>query len=212
MREGSAPPPDVAAIEGARAEVEALGAEFAAAAGPVVELALRRRLAGRIDAARPGRLSPDVEASLRDASARAVAHAAEEVTRRLSAPDVWLEPRIAPGVEASPEMSFDAPAWVSSILRRLARRLPASELGDLDDAGNRPWLAILAAAKSLDPVLEEFGLPPSPAPDLGGGHFGLQPKTADELDPSGDLQRRWRRYRAAYERYRLLVASRRDRG
>jgi hypothetical protein len=209
MREGSAPPPDVAAIEGARAEVEALGVEFAAAAGPVVERALRRRLDWRIDAGGPWseRVTPDMQASLRDALERAVAHAAEEVTRRLSAPDVWLEPRIAPGVEASPEMSFDAPAWVSSILRKLARRSSASQLGDLDDAGNRAWVAILSAARTLDPVLEEFGLTPSPVPDLGGGHFGLQPKTADELDPSGDLRRQWKRYRAAHERYLRLAGS-----
>jgi hypothetical protein len=201
-------PPDVAAIEGARAEVEALGAEFAAAARPAVEEALRRRLAGRVDAGRAEveRLPPDVAASFRDAAERAVALAAEEVTRRLSAPDVWLEPRIAPGVEPGPEMSFDAPAWVGAILRRLAPRPTGAELGELDDPGNRAWLAILSGARTLDPVLEEFGLAPSPVPDLGGGHFGLQPRTVDELDPSGELRRRWKRYRAAYERYERLTA------
>jgi hypothetical protein len=209
MREGSAPSPDVAAIEGARTEVQALGAEFAAAAGPVVEDALRRRVAGRIDGERAWRerLSPDVEASFRDATDRAIAHAADDVRRRLSAPDVWLEPRIAPGVEPGPEMSFDAPAWVSAILRRLAKRQDGAALGELDEPGNRPWLAILSAARALDPVLEEFGLTPSTVPDLGGGRFGLQPKTADELDPSGDLRRRWKRYRAAYERYVRLAGS-----
>jgi hypothetical protein len=208
MREGSASSPDVAAIEAARAEVEALGAEFATAARPVVEQALRRRLAGRVVAGRSwfDGLPREIEASFRDASERAIANAAADVQRRLSAPDVWLEPRIAPGIEPQPEMSFDAPAWVSAILRRLAGRLAGSELGELDDPGNRAWLAILSGAGTLDPVLDEFGLPPSPAPDLGGGHFGLQPKTADELDPSGDLQRRWKRYRAAYERYERLTA------
>jgi hypothetical protein len=203
MREGSAPSPDVGAIEAARAEVEALGAEFAAAAGPVVEDALRRRVAGRAWLERP---STDVEASFREAVERAIAIVADEVTRRLSVPGIWLEPRIAPGVEPRPEMGFDAPAWVSAVLHRLTPRRRGAELGELDDPGNRAWLAILSGAKALDPVLEAFGRPPSPAPELGGGHFGLQPRSADELDPGGELQRRWTRYRAAYERYERLTA------
>jgi hypothetical protein len=54
-------------------------------------------------------------------------------------------------------MSFDPPAWVSAILRRLAGRLAASELGELDDPGSRAWLAILSGARALAPVLASSG-------------------------------------------------------
>lgn len=209
MREESRSAGDVAALEGARAEIEAIAAEFVGAAGPVVADALRRRVAALVETSRAWfeTLRPDVAASFREASERAIARAADDVTRRLSAPDVWLEPRIAPGVEPRPEMGWDAPAWVSALLRRLAGRRDGVELGDLDDPGHRVWVAILSAARALDPVLEEFGLAPSPIPDLGGGHYGLQPKTADALDPSGVLDRLWRRYRLAYERYEALATA-----
>jgi hypothetical protein len=209
MREERPTPGLDVAIEGARAEISAVAAEFAEAAGRIVAEALERRLAGLVaaNAAWAEGLGPEVASSFRDATARAIARASQDVTRRLSVRGVWLEPRIAPGIVPRPEMGWDAPAWVSRILRRLAGRDDGSAPGDLDDPGNRAWLAILSAARGLDPVLEEFGLTPSPVPDLGGGHYGLQPKSAVELDPSGELTRSWTRYRAAYERYERLVAS-----
>jgi hypothetical protein len=39
---------------------------------------------------------------------------------------------------------------------------------------------------------------------IGGGRFGVVPRTLPRLDPSGVLQRRWKRYRAAFERYEAL--------
>jgi hypothetical protein len=63
-------------------------------------------------------------------------------------------------------------------------------------------VAILNGADALDPVLNEFGLPPSVVPDPGGGHYGLQPQRLGDLDPSGTLGRLWRRYVGLYEQYR----------
>ena len=51
-------------------------------------------------------------------------------------------------------------------------------------------------------MLNEFGLPPSAYPDWGGGHYGLQPQTVEQLDPSGTLTRLWDRYRGLRQRYR----------
>jgi len=70
------------------------------------------------------------------------------------------------------------------------------------------WILFLAAAKPLDPVLEEFGLSPSVIPNLGGGNYGLGPRNAAQLDPSGTLARLWNRYRIAYEQYRALLPKR----
>jgi hypothetical protein len=201
---GSAP-----ALEGARADVSAIASEFARAARPIVEAALRRRLDALVGA-RSGwfqGLKPDVAASFEAAADRAIARGAAEVERRLSDLDRWFDPRIAPGVEPRPEAGWDGalPEWVSAMLRRLSGRERAPGLGDLGDPGHRIWVALLSAATPLDAVLEEFGLAPSSIPDLGGGHFGLQPKTAADLDPSGTLERLWKRYLAVYERYASLA-------
>jgi hypothetical protein len=56
----------------------------------------------------------------------------------------------------------------------------------------------------LDTVLQEFGFTPDRR-RIGGGRFGVVPRTLPRLDPSGVLQRRWKRYRAAYERYEALA-------
>jgi hypothetical protein len=93
---------------------------------------------------------------------------------------------------------------VSSTLHRFASRDDEPRLGELDDPSNRIWVAISSAARALDPVLQEFGLPPSSTPDLGGGHYGLQPRTLAQLDPTGTLARLWRRYALVYRRYAAL--------
>lgn len=168
-----------AALEGARTEVLAAAREFTRAAGPIVAAALGRRVRALLETDRRARLSPELRPALDEAAARAIAAGVRGVERRLADPDVWLRPLTAPGV--------------------------VTGLGELDDPGNRVWVALLAAATPLDPVLEEFGLPPDPAPNLGGGHYGLQPRTAAQLDPSGALVRTWRRYRNAYARYAALT-------
>lgn len=198
------------ALEDARAEIAAIAAEFRDASGGIVVAFLRRRFEALVRD-RPewsGSLRPDVAAALREAADRTVEQGAADAVRRLGDPVLWLEPMTAPGVERSAGSGWDGelPVWLGGLLRRLSRREAAS-LGGLDDPGNRIWVALLSASRSLDPVLEEFGLAPSPAPDIGGGHYGLRPETAGRLDPSGTLERLWRRYRAAYGRYASLVET-----
>jgi hypothetical protein len=200
-----------AAVEGARAEISATAAEFATAARAVVEAALRRRLEALFRARADwfDSLRPDVVTALRGATERAVAEGAAAMHRRLCDPDLWLSPRVVPVSAHSPHRGWSVlvPGWLSVLLRRLAGADEGAFVGSLDDTGNRVWLAVLAAAKPLDPVLAEFGLSPAEIPDMGGGHYGLRPRTAAELDPSGTLDGLWRRYRVAYERYAGLVAT-----
>ena len=94
------------------------------------------------------------------------------------------------------------PEWVAR-LGGPARE--GSSLGRLDEMTNRVWVAISAAAKPLDPVLEEFGFRPERR-RLGGGSFGVSARTLPQLDPSGAIGQRWKRYRAAYERLTALAA------
>jgi hypothetical protein len=96
---------------------------------------------------------------------------------------------------------------MAGLLRRLGGADPEVAIGELDDPSNRIWVAVSSAARALDPVLAEFGLQPSSAPDLGGGHYGIQPKTAAQLDPTGGLVRLWKRYVLAYRRYAALEAE-----
>lgn len=198
-----------AALEGARAEIVSLAAEFRAAAGPVLDAALRRRLEALVRARRAWHeaMSPEVRSAFEDAAGRAILAGVREVDRRLAVEDVWFQPFTAPGVVRRPETGWDGmvPEWISGFLRRFTRREDAPTLGDLDDPGNRVWVALLSAATPLDPVLQEFGLEPSSIPNLGGGHYGLQPRTAPLLDPSGVLARLWKRYRLVYERYTALA-------
>lgn len=202
---------DDQALRNARLEIETLASAFAQAAGPAVEAALRRRLEALLEARSEWRstLSPAVMEALRDATDRAVRAAGTEVQRRIADIELWLSPLTAPGIEGPSQAGWDGalPDWVSGILQRLSRRPGPPSLGDLDDAGNRIWVAISAAASGLDPVLEEFGLEPSSIPELGGGHYGLQPRTAEQLDPSGALLRLWRRYRLVHRRYAALSSE-----
>lgn len=200
-----------AALEGARAEIGSIAAEFARAAQGIVESALHRRLEAFFESRREWfeSLKPDVASALRGAAGGAIAQGVAEVGRRLADLDLWFEPRIAPGVVPRPETGWDGqlPEWISGLLRRFARAETYPPVGDLDDPGHRVWVAVLSASKPLDPVLREFGLESSTVPDLGGGHYGLQPKTAAQLDPTGTLDRLWKRYRLAYERYAALVRN-----
>ena len=199
------------ALEAARGEIAELARAFADRAGPVVEDALTRRLEALVEAhpERFGELRPEASAAFRASTAQAVVAGAALVSARLRAEDVWLEPYTAPGVVHRPEQGWEGslPEFVSGFLKRFTRRDTGPVLGELDDPANRVWIALLSAARSLDPALREFGLEPSSTPDLGGGHYGLAPKTAAQLDPTGELSRLWRRYRLAFERYSALSAS-----
>lgn len=187
------------------AEIGALGEEFARVARPVVESALRRRLEVLFENQRDwfGALSPETARALRDAADRAIVQGTAGVERRLKERELWLDPVTAPGMNVSAERPGGRmpPGWISVLLPRWFRRALAPDLGELDDPGHRVWVALLSSATPLDLVLGEFGLAGSDFPDLGGGHFGLQPKTATQLDPTGTLQRLWKRYRVLYEQY-----------
>ena len=131
-----------------------------------------------------------------------------ETRRRLEPEDVWLQPLVAPGMdERTAGWDTSLPDWLTSLLQRFSPKTQRPEVDALDDPGNRIWLSLLAAARPLDPVLEEFGLEGSAAPAFGGGRYGLQPKTAEQLDPSGELTRLWRRYRLAHRRYEALASA-----
>jgi len=123
--------------------------------------------------------------------------------RRLEEAELWLSPFTAPDLLVASEAGWpiSVPAWLATVL---GRRRPGTALGALDDPANRVWVAIGAAAGTVDPVLQEFGFAPTHR-RIGGGWFGVVPRTLPRLDPSGVLQRRWRRYRASYERYEALA-------
>lgn len=143
-------------------------------------------------------------ASLEDAADRAIELGVAETVERLRSPEIWLSPLTAPELppRADPAHSLGMPEWVAR-LGGSPREGPA--LGRLDEMTNRIWVAISAAAKPLDPVLEEFGFRPERR-RLGGGSFGVSARTLPQLDPSGAIGQRWRRYRAAYERLSDLAA------
>lgn len=187
----------------------AIGEEFRRTAGPALDAALRWRLESLVQA-RAGwfeAMKPEVQAAFRAAAGRAVTLAVAEIDHRLADDELWLDPLTAPGLAGGLERgwSSDRPDWFIGIARLLAPRKRGPELGDLDDPRNRVWVALRSAAKPLDPVLEEFGLRPTEATGIGGGGYGLAPPSAPQLDSSGTLARLWKRYRAAYARYRMLL-------
>ena len=198
------------ALERARFEIADLADAFRVTAAPALSEALARRLDALIEARRDwwDRLGDDVRDGFRAATDGAMRNGVDEAMRRLEDEDVWLHPLVAPGVDVQ-RVGWDAsfPAWLHTLVRRLAptRREPLLEA--LDDPGNRIWLGLVVAARPIDPVLEEFGLAPSGVPSLGGGHYGIAPKTVEQLDPRGDLLRIWRRYRLAYQRYAALATG-----
>ncbi|HET7928214.1 MAG TPA: hypothetical protein VFM40_01555 [Actinomycetota bacterium] len=144
-------------------------------------------------------------AALEDAAGRAIELGVAETVERLRSPDIWLSPLTAPELppRTDPARPLGLPEWVAR-LGGSVREGPG--LGRLDEMTNRIWVAISAAAKPLDPVLEEFGFRPERR-RLGGGSFGISPRTLPQLDPSGAIGQRWKRYKTAFERMTALAAS-----
>jgi hypothetical protein len=202
------------ALERARFEIADVADAFRAAAAPALATALTRRLDALIEARgdwwEP--LAEDVRTGFRSATEGAMRTGVADAMRRLEDEDVWLHPLVAPGIDAQ-RAGWDAsfPAWLHTLVRRFASTRRGPVLEALDDPGNRIWLALVSAARPVDPVLEEFGLAPSGVPSVGGGHYGLAPKTAEQLDPSGAVLRVWRRYRLAHQRYVALAQGGPDR-
>jgi hypothetical protein len=199
---------DPNAVESAKADALASAEEFRRSAGPAIVGALHRRLedlvSGREEFAE---MTAEVRTAFDEAAGRAIAQGASDAERRLANDDLWLDPLTAPGLGAEPDSGWDGslPEWLIGVLRRLTPKRHGVGPGELDHLNNRAWIALLAAADPLDPVLEEFGLTPSEVPDIGGGNFGLAPPTAMDLDPTGTLVLAWDRYREAYGRYRALA-------
>jgi hypothetical protein len=195
-----------AELEAARAALLEEAERFVEELEPVLGASLhagfeRLRLAqvghvGRLD-------GPTLEA-LEDAAGRAIELGVAETVERLRSPEIWLSPLTAPELPPRTDLArpLGLPEWVAR-LGGPARE--GSALGRLDEMTNRIWVAISASAKPLDPVLEEFGFRPERR-RLGGGSFGISPRTLPQLDPSGAIGRRWKRYRAAYERLTALAA------
>ncbi len=197
----------VAELEAAREAVLEEGRRFAAELEPFLHESLHvgfERLCRR-QFDHIGRLDPHTGAALDAAIEAAIDAGLEETMDRLSEPDVWLAPLTAPDLlsPAAPGSRLGVPEWLARLGRGGPERV---ELGDLDEPSNRIWVAISAAAKPLDPVLEEFGFR-SEGRRLGGGSFGIAPRTLPQLDPSGEIGQRWKRYRATYRRLVALASE-----
>lgn len=195
-----------AELEAARANVFEEAERFVQELEPVLGHSLhagfeRLRLT---QAGHVARLDGPTLAALEDAVGRAIELGVAETVERLRSPEIWLSPLTAPELppRTDPARPLGLPEWVAR-LGGSAREGPA--LGRLDEMTNRVWVAISAAARPLDPVLEEFGFGPERR-RLGGGSFGVSARTLPQLDPSGAIGQRWKRYRAAYERLTALAA------
>jgi len=193
-------------LEAARAnaleEAEQFVRELEPVLGPSLHAGferLRRAQAGHVAG-----LDGPTLAALEDAADRAIEVGVADTVERLRPPEIWLSPLTAPELppRTDPARPLGLPEWVAR-LGGSARE--GSALGRLDEMTNRIWVAISSAAKPLDPVLEEFGFRPERR-RLGGGSFGVSARTLPQLDPSGAIGQRWKRYRAAYERLTALAA------
>lgn len=193
-------------LEAARANVLEEAERFVEELEPVLGSSLHAGFE-RLQLAQPdhlGKLDGPTLAALGDAVGRAIELGVAETVERLRSPEIWLSPLTAPELapRSDPARPLGLPEWVAR-LGGPARE--GSSLGRLDEMTNRVWVAISAAAKPLDPVLEEFGFRPERR-RLGGGSFGVSARTLPQLDPSGAIGQRWKRYRAAYERLTALAA------
>ncbi len=194
-------------LERAREAVVAEGTAFTDELEPILGRSLRdgfeRLCADHAHLVLP--LDDPTRAALEQAAERSIGAGVAAVVQRLRSPEIWLAPFTAPHLVVVKEEGW--PDWLPEAFARLlrpSRRVPAT-LGELDDPSNRIWVAISAAAKPLEPVLEEFGF--RPGRRRFGGRFGVGPRTLPQLDPSGVLQRRWRRYRAAFEHLTAFAAE-----
>jgi hypothetical protein len=193
-------------LERAREAVVAEGEAFNAEVEPILRESLRRgfdRLCiGHAHVVQ--RLDDPTRVALERSADRSIDLGVAAVLERLRSPELWLAPLTAPNLVMIKDEGW--PEWLPEAFARLLRprRREPARLGELDDPSNRIWVAISAAAKPLEPVLEEFGF--RPGRRRFGGRFGVGPKTLPQLDPSGVLQRRWRRYRIAFERMSQLAS------
>ena len=195
-------------LERAREAVLAEGAAFAEELEPVLGESLRRgfdRL--RLEQADVlAGFDNGTRAALGPAADRAIEAGVWFVAGRLRSPEIWLAPFTAPNLVVIKEEGW--PPWVPEAFARLLRprRRDPPILGELDDPSNRIWVAICGASGPLDAVLEEFGFRHARR-RIGGGRFGVGPRTLPALDMTGTLQQRWRRFRSAFDRMTELASA-----
>ena len=194
-------------LERAREAVVAEGTAFAHELEPILAGSLRRGFE-RVcleQAALVSGFDPSTRAALDPAVGRAIDAGAAAVVDRLRSPEIWLAPLTAPELVVIEHSGW--PTWLPEPFARFLRprRRDLATLGELDDPGNRVWVAISGASGPVDSVLEEFGFRHARR-RIGGGRFDVGPRTLPRLDPSGILQRRWRRYRSAFDRMTGLTA------
>jgi hypothetical protein len=195
-------------LERARESVVAEGAAFAVELEPILRESLHhgfeRLRADQADLL--DRLDARTRSALDPAAERAIDAGVAAVVERLRAPELWLGPLTAPDLVVVKEEGW--PTWLPEPFARLLRprRRDAATLGELDDPSNRIWVAICGASGPLDAVLEEFGFRHAHR-RIGGGRFEVGPRTLPQLDPTGVLQRRWRRYRSAFDRMSELASE-----
>ncbi|HJS26187.1 MAG TPA: hypothetical protein VJ913_03565 [Actinomycetota bacterium] len=201
-------PDAFADLERAREAVVAEGAAFAEELEPILAASLRRGFE-RLCLEQADLVSgfdPGTRAALDPAVGRAVDAGAAAVVDRLRSPEIWLAPLTAPELVVIEHAGW--PTWMPESFARILRprRRDLASLGELDDPGNRVWVAICGASAPVDSVLEEFGFRHARR-RIGGGRFDVGPRTLPRLDPSGVLQRRWKRYRSAFDRMSELAAE-----
>ena len=191
------------AREAVLAEAERFVQELEPALGDSLAAGYHRFLADQDDVVR--NMDEATRRALDEAVGRAADLGVAQVIERLRAPEIWLAPLTAPHLVA--RVDYGWPDWLPEWLAKaFGRTDDRPQLGELDDPSNRIWVAISSAARPIDPVLEEFGFEPG-LPRLGGGRFGIQPRSLPQLDPSGALGQRWVRYRTAFERMSALARS-----
>jgi hypothetical protein len=190
--------------EGVLAEAERFVEELEPILGASLRSGFERLTIGQADHA--SRMDDRTRIALEAAVGRATEIGVAAVLERLRPPEIWLAPLTAPDLHVRDGPGWPAwlPAWAARMLG--GGRNERTSLGNLDDPSNRIWIAISSAPKPLDPVLEEFGFRPGRR-RIGGGSFGIAARTLPQLDPSGALGQRWRRYRAAFERLSALAAA-----
>jgi hypothetical protein len=197
-----------AELEAVRDAVLAEAQRFVEELEPILGVSLRsgveRLTIAQADHA--SRMDERTRIALEAAVGRATEIGVAAALERLRPPEIWLAPLTVPDLHVRDGPGWPAwlPAWAARMLG--GGRNERTSLGNLDDPSNRIWIAISSAAKPLDPVLEEFGFRPGRR-RIGGGSFGIAARTLPQLDPSGALGQRWRRYRAAFERLSALAAA-----
>jgi hypothetical protein len=186
------------ALAETRRKIIALASEFADVAQYALESSLRRATEQLVaDHARWfNELDDETTRALHVAIDEATHASAQQIAHELRDPDLWFSPSVV--VDAS----IAKPSRMDLDLAQPTFVPPKS----VDNPFNRVWIHLSNGADRLDGILKEFALEPNAFADWGGGHYGLQPQTVEELDPSGRLVDLWGRYLKLFDHYRRLAA------